>query len=325
MLPIGRYHFVMEEIGSVRLPEYAGSTWRGALGHALRKLACVTRAPVCDDCPLLAGCIYATFFETPAPPDAGPLHISGPLPHPYVLIPGERGDGGRYPVEFLLFGEGNRALTYLIEAMRQAGANGIGEGRVPMRLVEVRQESEPGSQQWATIWTPRTALTPRPAAAPACPPPPAQVRVELLTPLRLRAGEHNVTPDSLKFADMFSPLLRRISLLMRLHAGTPLDADFAGLTARARSIPLTQRRLQWHDWQRYSNRQKTKVPMGGIVGSFVLQDLDPDLWPYLWLGQWTHAGKGVSMGLGRYRLTPPADAGMTRLPKDTESPSPSLS
>jgi CRISPR/Cas system endoribonuclease Cas6 (RAMP superfamily) len=27
-------------------------------------------------------------------------------------------------------------------------------------------------------------------------------------------------------------------------------------------------------------------------------------WPYLWLGQWTHAGKGTSMGMGAYTIQP---------------------
>lgn len=304
-LPVGRYHFLMQESATVRLPDYAGSTWRGALGHALRRLVCVTHAPVCDDCPIRAGCAYATFFETPAPPESGPLHIQGALPHPYVLVPAARREDGRYPVEFLLFGAGNRALPYLVEAMRQAGAEGIGQGRAPMRLTEVLQETAPGSRQWTPVWTPHTALSPLPVDVPACPPPLPQVRVELLTPLRLRSGEYNVTPDTLEFRDLFSTLLRRISLLMRLHGGTRLAADFVALSALARGTPLTLRRLHWHDWQRYSNRQKSKVPMGGIVGSFVLHDLHPDFWPYLWLGQWTHAGKGVSMGMGRYRLLEP--------------------
>ena len=45
--------------------------------------------------------------------------------------------------------------------------------------------------------------------------------------------------------------------------------------------------------------------MGGVVGSFDLAGaaLGP-FWPVLWLGQWTHAGKGCSMGLGRYVLEP---------------------
>ena len=45
--------------------------------------------------------------------------------------------------------------------------------------------------------------------------------------------------------------------------------------------------------------------MGGVVGSFDLAGatLGP-FWPVLLLGQWTHAGKGCSMGLGRYVLEP---------------------
>jgi len=44
--------------------------------------------------------------------------------------------------------------------------------------------------------------------------------------------------------------------------------------------------------------------MGGLIGEIELDgaDLEP-FWPYLWLGQWTHAGKGAVMGLGRYRFT----------------------
>ena len=50
--------------------------------------------------------------------------------------------------------------------------------------------------------------------------------------------------------------------------------------------------------------------MGGLVGSFELAgpDIEP-FWPLLWLGQWTHAGKGSSMGLGRYVLEPLGETG----------------
>ena len=43
--------------------------------------------------------------------------------------------------------------------------------------------------------------------------------------------------------------------------------------------------------------------MGGLVGSFILNLSGLEtVWPYLWLGQWIHAGKAATMGLGAIRL-----------------------
>jgi hypothetical protein len=79
--------------------------------------------------------------------------------------------------------------------------------------------------------------------------------------------------------------------------------------------------LQWLDWERYSSRQKQKLRMGGLTGAV---DLDgsqlADLWPYIWLGQWTHAGKGTSMGLGRFEIRR-LDAGEA-VPQACETPPP---
>lgn len=45
------------------------------------------------------------------------------------------------------------------------------------------------------------------------------------------------------------------------------------------------------------------MQLGGLVGIIRLEGLDlAPFWPYLWLGQWTHAGKATSIGLGRYTL-----------------------
>lgn len=47
------------------------------------------------------------------------------------------------------------------------------------------------------------------------------------------------------------------------------------------------------------------MQMGGLMGSFRLDGVElDDFWPYLWLGQWTHAGKAATMGLGRYTIVP---------------------
>lgn len=94
-------------------------------------------------------------------------------------------------------------------------------------------------------------------------------------------------------------------MLSYFHTDTPHETDFAGLTKQAAASHCTDIRLQWHDWTRYSSRQQTEMNMGGLIGRFSLNLQDNEaFWPYLWLGQWTHAGKATSMGLGAYTIMP---------------------
>ena len=46
-LPIVRYQFTFTVTEAIQLPEYAGSTLRGAFGRALRKIACMTKQAEC--------------------------------------------------------------------------------------------------------------------------------------------------------------------------------------------------------------------------------------------------------------------------------------
>src|SRR5438093_6172889 len=50
VLPLARYRLRFKPSGEGRLPAYAGSAWRGALGHALKKAVCVTRLSSCPPC-----------------------------------------------------------------------------------------------------------------------------------------------------------------------------------------------------------------------------------------------------------------------------------
>jgi hypothetical protein len=44
------------------------------------------------------------------------------------------------------------------------------------------------------------------------------------------------------------------------------------------------------------------MQLGGVVGQWTLQgDLHPFM-PFIHLGQWLHAGKNASFGLGHYRM-----------------------
>lgn len=130
--------------------------------------------------------------------------------------------------------------------------------------------------------------------------PPPRVRLSFLTPTRIKY-ENSLTKD-LEFHVLFRNLLRRISLLSYFHCDYKLDdRGFKDLIEQARDVRTINQKLHWHDWERYSNRQETRMKMGGVMGEITYEgDLTP-FWPYIRLGEYVHVGKGSSFGLGKYR------------------------
>ncbi|MDS4029351.1 MAG: CRISPR system precrRNA processing endoribonuclease RAMP protein Cas6 [Candidatus Contendobacter sp.] len=301
-LALYRLHFIAQE--AARLPAHAGSAWRGVFGRALKHLVCVTREPACPTCLLYRSCVYPYLFETPPDPAAGKLRKYPTAPHPYLLRPGLGGAhaaGAMVHVDVVLFGHGNRHLPYVLHAFDQAGRRGIGRSDGRLELSQVAQQTTDGD--WHSIHRPGEALRPQPPTIPEPPPCPTRLTLVLETPLRIRQAEKLVGPEAFQFSALFANLLRRISLLTTFHTDTPLEADFAALSRAGGLVRHRAARLRWHEWVRYSSRQDALLQMGGLVGTVDLDGagLEP-FWPYLWLGQWTHAGKGAVMGLGQYRL-----------------------
>ena len=348
-LPLGRYRVRFRECLPEGAPslaspraDYLGSAWRGVFGRALRKTVCVTRLPACDPCALLRSCPYPFLFESRTPPSAEKLTRYPHTPGPYVLEPADprfdTGEEGMVNLGVTLFGPANDHLPYVVHALDRAGRGGLTARRIRLEMVDVQAESPGGAAPrhgaaeggaadgdasrtrnggWSTVFEPGGRLSSVRAGLSALPPspPPAAVRVRLLTPLRMRRQGRFAGAADFDFRAFASHLLRRISLLTYFFGDTPLETDFAGLLRRAESVPTAERTLHWQDWTRHSSRQQADVPMGGVVGCFRLDrpGLDP-FWPMLWIGQWTHVGRGCSMGLGRYALEPAGTVGTGAAP-----------
>ncbi len=317
-LPIGRYRARFRAESPVRLPPYPGSAWRGAFGHALKRALCVTHLPVCSDCALWRSCGYAYVFETPPPAQTEKMRKYTAAPHPFVLDLEPRGGtfaaGSESHLGITLIGHGNRHLGPIIHALEQAAANGIGQGRGRLSLIVVEQHST----DWQVIYRPGGVCEAQPAGSPEIPPPFEYVRLILESPLRLKREGGVVGVQDFSFSALFSNLLRRVSLLTYFHTDTPLETDFADLARAAHDVRPLRADLRWFDWGRYSARQQRKMKLGGLLGEIVFDGaaLEP-FWPYLWLGQYVHAGAVTSMGLGRYRIEPAAS-----LPEQTEPGAP---
>lgn len=303
ILPVSRFLFEFSFSGFNGLPAYAGSAWRGAFGHALKQTVCVVKQTACVDCLLRASCAYPYIFETPPPPGTAKMRLYEAAPHPFIIrlpSPDDTPEKQHATLGLHLFGHGHRYLPYVIHAFAKAGNAGLGKQRQVFELTAVRQNSASNGQQ--LIYHDGKLFNPEPPEVIDIPPCPDAITVHLLTPLRIKQNEQNVNGERFNFAAFFGNLQRRISFLTYFHTDTPLDTDFKTLSALAKTIGIDNPQLRWQDWTRYSSRQQTEMQMGGLIGCFTLSgDLRP-FWPYLWLGQWTHAGKSTSMGLGQYRI-----------------------
>lgn len=85
MIPIKTYRLYFSTERPIRLPGFAGSAWRGAFGHALKKTVCVVRNTPCNQCLLKNACAYSVVFETPPPANAEKMRKYTAAPHPFVL------------------------------------------------------------------------------------------------------------------------------------------------------------------------------------------------------------------------------------------------
>ncbi|MCU0836673.1 MAG: CRISPR system precrRNA processing endoribonuclease RAMP protein Cas6 [Chromatiaceae bacterium] len=305
---VQRLRFMLEAVDPLRLPPYAGSAWRGLLGYGLRRTACVTRQPVCDGCLLRHTCVYSTFFESPAQPQADGRYQT--LPHPFVLEPDLEagrevlaGDPTRLGVTLL--GPYTAQAPYLIHALQLAGGRGLGREGRRFRVVALEREASVGAGDWERVYdTESGEYHARPVPPVVVPDwPGAPVRLTLVTPLRIKRHGHFVGAGDFAPADLLRHLCARVEHLARLYGGDGSGFDWTSLHGYVDKVHLRAADLRWHEWTRYSSRQDTLMQMGGLLGTV---ELDGDglaaFWPVLWLGQWLHVGKGTSFGLGGYRV-----------------------
>lgn len=306
-LPYSRHRLVFVPEAPMRLPGFAGSAWRGGLGWALKRLVCVMRLRPCEGCPLERSCIYPTVFVARPDEDASKMRKYARVPNPFVLDPRHPrritvGPEDRVVLDLVLVGRACQQIAYLVRALEQAADSGIGPDRGRLRLRSVHPVAAP----WSDAEGSSEAQAMRAEGTPIPVPPfTPQVELALRTPLRLQHDGALVRPHDFEPVCLAMNLVRRISMLCHHHSTTELEVDFRALKAQAERIRLLETELAWVEQKRHSARQQALVPMGGLTGRMVLDLSDaPDLWPFLWLGQFIHAGKGTTMGLGSYRLHP---------------------
>jgi hypothetical protein len=306
VLPVARYCFSFRMREDLILPEFAGSLLRGQFGAALRQTACMTRAKSCAGCPLLRTCPYPAIFEAPAP-ESHSMQDFSQIPNPYVIEPpplGTRHVPAGEVLEFclVLVGYPLGQLPLIAFALQRALDRGLGARRAVGVLEDIVWERDGGAMSvWdaerGRIWEHEPCLVvPEPAGR-------QRAVLKIVTPLRLQSQGHPLGPEQVSPRKLLTALMRRAALLFEFHAELRgLAADAPDLARRAEAL-TDSRALQWKDWTRYSSRQHAEMTLGGVLGEWTLEGDLGALAMWLWLGQWLHAGKNATMGMGGYRLS----------------------
>jgi hypothetical protein len=306
-LPLSFYElrFVAERAGSLRASEDPRALWHGIFGLGLRRVSCVMDGIECRGCPLLFQCPYPELFTGPRPPDAELMRRYDTIPVPHVLhLAGDRPrtvqPGQELTVGIVLVGSANERLAFVLHAMAEAGAGGLGADRIPLWLDSALQYGSALDEAW-TVAAEGEILGRAAPEIPPTPPPSAFLRLRFLSPYKPSGGPSH--PENLDVGRLLMAIVRRISLLQYFYTPRRLDAPFEGLKEASQQARPFSFALRRHRSSRYAARHGKRLDTSGLVGhiDLAIDGIEP-LWPYLHLGQWLNIGKNASMGFGSYAL-----------------------
>jgi len=248
-------------------------------------------------------------FETRSSPEDSFLRNKDRAANPYIIRPPldvqeEFNAGDELAFEVILIGKAIEYLPCFIISFVEMGKTGLGRGKgrfslsrmeiigADRSLTVIYQESD------QRLKYPNQEITC--SDLPGACPPQEKCTFRFLTRLELKEKEKY--PD-IRFGVLFRALLRRITTLAHLHCGIDCSGiDFGGLSHAADLVKTVSSNLSYEYAERYSNRQKQRMPFGGLIGDITFEgDLAP-FWTFILLGEWLHVGKKTSFGLGRYEI-----------------------
>lgn len=302
-VPLAVRRYTLRAVDEVHLPPFMGSTLRGALGRALRRLVCATRLPVCDGCPVRTACAYALLHDgfTPADLPSGTGEHAPPPLWIRDLEPGRSlAQGDTFAFSLVAFGPALSALPYVDEAVRALGRSGIGRGRGKVELVEAHDEQR---DDLGALVAERVADLERALDGGRA------LRIALRTPTAIRlkgqAWQDPARPRPSWGERILGGAVRRRVALERRWLNVPAErAPRVGeVVEQAAGLAVLEEKIQGRRVKRFSAAQGGPSELHGVVGEVRLagDGLRAAL-PWLAAGELLSVGSGTTFGFGRMDL-----------------------
>lgn len=305
MFPLITLRLTFRALQDMSFPLYSGSALRGIFGKSLRRVSCLSKKSDCSGCAALLTCPYASIFENGYIASKNGEERT----NPYVIEPMPMGEknirqNDLFSFHHTLFGSAVEKMSYVLLAWAKTGNMGFTKERTQARLICVHQVFPDGEERLLHDFENQDAETYEPLYDFSIPAEKETntVNICLRTPMRLQRNGHPISAEKLTAYDFLISVVRRQQILAKQHILTYPAIDFNELRPFIETAKIRDSALHWFDWFRYSSRQKTKIALGGIMGTFTLQGDLTKLYPYLVMGEYFHVGKSTVLGMGKYRI-----------------------
>ncbi len=314
-----KLNLLIEAVDALSLPDYKGSTFRGAFGNAFKRVVCTLKKVDCNDCILKTKCIYAYVFETSPINNHAIMGMNKyyNIPHPFVIEPPQDTKRTYTPEEklslnLILIGKASDYLPYFIYTFEELGKIGIGRRKGKYRLLKVDSEGKTTYSHQDKIirnvgierlYIPDYIdfTSQKPNMNESQQEGITDIILRFLTPVRIKYGRSLTA--KLEFHILLRALLRRLCLLHYFHCCMKEPSwDHRQIISEAEKVTIERDQLEWYDWERYSSRQDVRMKMGGLIGEIKYKGNIKPFKPILEAGEILHVGKNTSFGLGKYVL-----------------------
>jgi len=260
-------------------PFFSGSMLRGAIGVALKRVVCISPSYKCEGCFAADGCLYYDFYE------------KKDTFHPYRVVSDLGMDRLKFSV--YLFEKATKELPYMLSAIKKALEEiGLGREKLPVKTTDIRIDGR-------IVYDGEHFLSIDGIAPKILEMENFHTDARLVFKLPLRIKQDNRLAKEVALPTLVGNLKRRFFQIKGL------EPERLGYKVRGEVV---HSRLKHLDLFRYSNRQRSHMKLGGLMGEIVVKGLDKQSWFYLKAGEILGAGKQTVFGLGTYTLIPLKEA-----------------
>jgi len=248
---------------------FIGSTVRGAFGVGLKRVVCINPSGECSGCFASEGCFFYDFFERDNPKYRLKIDLDS-----------------KVDFDLFLFEEYALKAPYIISALHKAFNDiGVTKNRLkPKFIIYLNDELVYKDGEFFSLENKEKEFTVKELKN--------QCKIVLKTPLRIKENNRYVRDEVKLETILRSSHHRREKLQNKPLSKLEFKPEYK----------IKMSRFNFVELKRFSNRQKSAMNFGGLLGEIEFDYIDSDSYKLLKLGELIGVGKQTTFGLGNIKI-----------------------